>query len=239
MFEDLDALAQGAAEAFVHACRNAIQARGRFVVALSGGSTPRKVNALLASPPYCDFVEWPLVHVFFGDERFVPPSDNSSNEKMARDTLLDLVPIPRENIFGMYDEVPAEEAAANYEKKLRELLGEEAVFDLVFLGLGPDGHTASLFPGRPTVHIDDRLVVAAEANVGVGQRITMTTPLINRAREIFFLVSGPDKAEALRRVLEEEEDWDQTPAQAVARHAGNVKFLVDERSASALTHKPE
>jgi len=227
VFGDPAALARAAAEAFVHSCREAILSRGRFVVALSGGSTPKALHHLLAAHPYRDYVEWDRVHFLFGDERFVPPNDDQSNENMARSTLLDFVPTPASQIHGMYADMSAEDAATRYETLVRSLLGEEGRIDLTLLGLGPDGHTASLFPGRPTVHVTDKWVVAAQANVGVGERITMTVPLLNHSRQVMFLVAGADKAPALKRVLTGVENWDETPAQAVARHGDNVHFLVD------------
>lgn len=239
VFADADALAHAAAEAFVHSCREAILARGRFVVALSGGSTPKRLHRLLAQHPYCDYVEWSRVFVLFGDERFVPLNDEQSNEHMARETLLAEVPVPEEHIFGMYADVEAEEAANRYEAIVRKLLGEHLAIDLTLLGLGPDGHTASLFPGRPSVHEMKRLVIAAEANAGVGMRITMTAPLLNASHEIHFLVAGGDKAEPLRRAIEGEENWDETPSQAVVRHAPHVKIFADAAAAALLTAKAD
>jgi 6-phosphogluconolactonase len=226
VFEDPDALALAAAEEFVARAKRAIAERGRFLVALSGGSTPKKMHALLADQLRSE-VDWTQVFVFFGDERFVPPTDPESNERMARLTLLSHVPIPAGQIYPMYRPVEPDAAATMYEEIVRDLR-----MDLTFLGLGPDGHTASLFPGRPAVHETERLVIAAAANAGVGERITMTPPMLNRSRRILFLVAGYDKAAPLQRVLNGAEDWDQTPAQAVARHGEDVAIFADKHATS-------
>lgn len=233
-YADPEVLTRVAAEEFVHACREAILARGRFVVALSGGSTPKRLHGLLSAAPYRDYIQWDQVFVLFGDERFVPPVDEQSNERMARETLLSRVPIPAANIFGMYREGSPEEAAALYEEVVRGVLGEELAIDLTLLGMGPDGHTASLFPGRPSVHETERLVVAAKANMGVEDRITMTAPLLNKSREIHFLITGADKAPAVQRVIEGAQNWDETPTQAISRVAPHVKFFLDEAAAADL-----
>lgn len=229
VFPDSDALAHAAAEAFVSAAQAAVAARGKFVVALSGGSTPKRMHHLLADMPYRERVDWGLVHILFGDDRFVPPTDGESNERMARETLLSHVPVPESQIHGMVksDDVAADALA--YEALVRDLLGEELAIDLTFLGIGPDGHTASLFPGRPSVHETERLVIDAKANMGVEDRITMTVPLLNKSREILFLVAGADKAEASQRALHGEENWDETPSQAVVRY-GKVRWLTDQAS---------
>ncbi|AIE87464.1 6-phosphogluconolactonase [Fimbriimonas ginsengisoli] len=233
LFSNAEALAQAAATEFARASSASISARGRFTVALSGGSTPKRLHALLASPPLRDQVAWDRVHLLFGDERYVPPSDEQSNERMARETLVSRVPIPEANVHGMYAPGGPDAAASAYEDLVRSLLGDELAIDLTLLGLGPDGHTASLFPGRPSVHETDRLVIAAKANAGVEDRITMTVPLLNRSREILFLAAGADKADAVRRALDAPENWDETPSQAVARHAPNVVWFLDEAANAA------
>jgi 6-phosphogluconolactonase len=227
VFPDLDSLSKAGAELFVRICAESIAARGRFNVTLSGGSTPKKMFELLATDACRNSIDWALVHTFWGDERYVPPTDDQSNEHMARKALLDHVPIPAENVHAMYQPGGVESAAAAYEALVRTELGNDLALDLTLLGIGPDGHTASLFPGEPAVREKQRLVVAGVGHAGVSERITMTPPLINRSKTVLFLVAGPDKAEPMRRILFGPEDWDQTPAQAVARHAANVLWLLD------------
>jgi len=228
VFDSLDDLSRAGAEEFVRLANDAITSRRRFNVALSGGSTPKKMFELLALPEYENAIAWKLVHLFWSDERFVPPTDPQSNEHMAREALIEHVPIPAENVHGMYREGGFQDAAAQYELLLREELGTDLRLDLTLLGVGPDGHTASLFPGEPAVHEKERLVVAGLGHAGVSDRITMTPPLINRSRAVMFLVAGADKAAPMARILSANENWDETPAQAVARHAPNVIWLVDK-----------
>ena len=227
-FSDLDSLSRAGADLFVKLSGQAIASRGVFHVALSGGSTPKRMFELLATDAYRDTVDWSNIHTFWGDERFVPPTDEQSNEHMARKALLSHVPIPPENIHGMYEEGDPETAAADYETLIRRELGPELALDLTMLGIGPDGHTASLFPGEPAVHEKARLVVAGLGHAGVAQRITMTPTLLNRSRYVLFLVAGADKAAPMKRILEGPENWEETPSQAIARHAPNVIWLVDQ-----------
>ena len=227
VFDDIDSLSQAAASAFVSAASEAIAARGRFVVTLSGGSTPKRMLGLLANDPFRDEVDWTRVFALFGDERYVPPDDPQSNEKMARETLLDHVPIPPKQVFGMYRPGGPEGAAAAYEGAVRGLLGSSGELDLVYLGLGPDGHTASLFPGDPSVHEQTRWVVAGTASANARERVTMTPPLLTKARSVLFLIAGADKAEPLQRLLNGPLDLDQTPSQAVGRFAAHVEYFVD------------
>ena len=201
------ALAEAAADRIVAAARNAIRRRGRCLLALSGGSTPRLVYPLLASAPRVDAVDWRRVEFFWGDERGVPPDHPESNYGVARDLLLDRLPGVRQ---AAVHRMPADAAdrltaAAGYERELRRLAappGQLPRLDLVWLGMGPDGHTASLFPGASTLAERQRLVVAATAPEGmaVQQRMTVTLPLINAARAVLFVVAGRDKAPAIRSV---------------------------------------
>ncbi|MGV3617143.1 MAG: 6-phosphogluconolactonase [Fimbriimonas sp.] len=229
VFPDLDALSEAAAARFAEEARAAVEARGRFIAALSGGSSPKRLYARLAQPPYRDEIPWAQTHLLFGDERFVSPSDGESNERMAREALIDHVHLA--GAHGMVRGDSPEKCADYYDALVRDLLGPDLAIDLTLLGMGPDGHTASLFPGQPSVHERERLVVAAKANMGVPDRITMTAPLLNRSRLVLFLIGGADKAAPLRRVLEGPEDWDETPTQAVARHAPRVEWFLDEAAA--------
>ena len=231
IFLDLEVLSHAASEAFVRIAHQAIADHGRFDVALSGGSTPKRMFEFLATPDFQVRIHWSQVHVFWSDERYVPPTDPQSNERMARLALLDHIPIPSANIHGMYQPGRVETAAASYEDLIRRELGEDLSLDLTLLGVGPDGHTASLFPGEPAVHETKRMVVAGIGHAGIAERITMTPPLINRSRTVMFLVAGADKREPLSRIFDGPEDWDVTPSQAIARHAPNLVWMLDSAAA--------
>jgi len=231
IFPDLETLSHAAAEEFVQLAHRAVADHGRFDVALSGGSTPRRMFEILATSDFQLRVHWSQVHIFWSDERYVPPTDPQSNEHMARLALLDRIPIPAINVHGMYRPGGVESAASAYEALIRSELDAELALDLTLLGVGPDGHTASLFPGEPAVHETDRLVVAGIGHAGVSERITMTPPLLNRSRTVMFLVAGADKREPLSRIFDGPEDWDATPSQAIARHAPNLVWMLDSAAA--------
>ncbi|HET9226591.1 MAG TPA: 6-phosphogluconolactonase [Thermoanaerobaculia bacterium] len=236
MFDDLDALARAAAEEIAKSAQEAIAKRGRFTIALSGGSTPRPVYRLLANAPRID---WRRVHVFWGDERHVPPDDPESNFGMAHDELLSKIPIPQENIHRMRAENPnAERAAEEYSWTLRSAFdlaeGEWPRFDLVLMGIGDDGHTASLFPGSDAVREQSRLVIAPWVEKLHTQRITLTPPVFNRARLALFLVSGEEKANALKAVLDGDFEPDLYPAQIVKPEEGRLVWMVDRAAARWL-----
>ncbi|MEP6574413.1 MAG: 6-phosphogluconolactonase [Gemmatimonadota bacterium] len=237
-----EALTARAAELFIAAATAAIASTGRFVVALSGGLTPKKLYALLATEAFAARIEWALVHVFWGDERWVPPSDPASNFRMTRETLLDHVPIPPENIHRMEGD-SATDAAARCERVLRDIFATAegpphhsagARFDLVLLGLGEDGHTASWFPGRAAVGERQRWAVAEYIREADMWRVTLTPVIINAAAQIIFLVSGAAKAETLSRVLEGPDQPDQLPAQAVKPTTGTTRWLTDSAAAELL-----
>jgi 6-phosphogluconolactonase len=241
IFPTFERLARAAAERFVDTASEAIAANGRFSVALSGGSTPRPVYSLLASEAFAGRIDWAKVHVFWGDERCVPPDDPQSNYRTARGALLDAVPLPPENIHRIRGEDDPERAAAAYERELRTFFGTApdgktpaSGFDLVFLGMGDDGHTASLFPGSPALRETARWVSAQYVESVSMWRITLTPVIINAARNVIFLVSGGDKAERLREVLEEPEQPELLPAQAIKPAGGRLLWLVDEAAAARL-----
>jgi 6-phosphogluconolactonase len=238
-----DALMQAAAQRFAACAEAAIQAAGRFVVALSGGSTPKRLYALLATEPYAGRVQWSRVHVFWGDERCVPPDDPASNYRTAREALLSRVPVPEGNVHRMRGEDDPGSAAAAYERELREIFvtpdGPPACtparrFDLVLLGMGDNGHTASLFPGTPAVRETERWVMAQCVNAVSMWRVTLTPVIINSAAEVTFLVSGGEKAGMLRRVLKGPNMPDALPAQAIAPGHGRLRWLVDATAAADL-----
>jgi 6-phosphogluconolactonase len=237
---DASALARTAAELFVRHARAAVEARGRFAVALSGGSTPRALfNRLAGDAELRDALPWNQTHLFWGDERCVPPDSPESNYRMAREALLDLVPIPPENVHPMVRAMgePAELALA-YEQELERAFAldddEPPTFDLVLLGMGADGHTASLFPHSPALGERRRRVVANWIDKLSAFRITLTAPVFNAARAVVFLVSGADKAQTLARVLHAPYDHFELPAQLVDPQAGTLVWLVDRAADGML-----
>ena len=230
VYADLSTLIAGAADFVAESAAEAIAARGSINIALSGGNTPRPVYQRLASVA----IDWKRVHVFFGDERCVPPGDARSNYHMARAALLDHVAIPPENLHRMRGEDPPEAAAEAYEVELRNALGEGGRLDLVLLGLGHDGHTASLFPGLAAVTETRRLAMAAYVEFVGMWRLTLTPPTINAARRVVFLVSGDDKAEVLHRVLQGPRQPIVLPAQAIRPSEKPALWLLDAAAASKL-----
>ncbi len=231
------ALAEAAAGRFVAAAGDAIASRGQFIVALSGGSTPRDTYLRLGTGALVSKVMWSRVQVLWGDERCVPPHDVESNYRMARETLLDRVPVPTAHVHRIHGEDDPATAAEAYEATLRALLRRPAAarIDLILLGLGEDGHTASLFPGSAAVHEQTRWVMAARAAAASMWRITLTPAVINAAVEVLFLVSGGAKAGILRRVLEGPRRPLELPAQAIAPSNGRVRWCVDAAAAADLT----
>ena len=237
-YPTLDSLAAAAGELFVELANDAITKRGLFHVVLSGGSTPRAVYTGLAQHAYD--LNWSKVHLWFGDERCVPPDHDDSNYKMARDTFLDALDIPVHNIHPMRGEFRPEAAADLYEVDLRNAFPDELPrFDLIFLGLGEDGHTASLFPQTVALNESERWVVANHvAHLGVW-RITLTAPVLNHARVVAFLVTGEKKADALYTVLHGDYQPNDTPAQMIHPTAGRVVWLVDAAAAQKLSDEPD
>ncbi len=238
---DLSAAAAAAAERIARRCEQAAASRGECAIALSGGETPRALYARLAADPFRRRIPWPRLRVFWGDERGVPPDDPRSNYRMARETLLDAVPVPAERIHRMPAERLDREAAAEaYAALLRAHLPPTPDgwprLDLVLLGLGDDAHTASLFPHSPALRETRRAVLAVEAPNGM-PRMTLTPPVFNHASEIIFLVAGPQKAPAARAVLEGPRQPDAVPAQAILPVDGTLVWIVDTAAASALTRR--
>jgi 6-phosphogluconolactonase len=237
---DLEEISQRAAEVFVRLANRAIASSGRFAVALSGGSTPKALYSLLASDQFRERVPWSKVHLFWGDERCVPPDHPDSNYRMTRESLLVHVPLPQENIHRM----PAEQedhdhAAAEYEQTLRAFfslaMGEMPRFDLVLLGMGDDGHTASLFPGTVALEETDRLVVANYVEKLKAHRLTLTASVINHAAAVVFLIAGESKAAVLKEVLEGEYQPWRLPAQLIRPIAGKLWFIIDRAAAGSLS----
>ena len=230
-----------AAEEFIRVARAAIGAQGRFTVALSGGSTPKALYSLLAAN-YADFA-WNRIFLFFGDERHVPPTDPDSNYRMVNESLLTKIAIPAENVFRVPAENPdAAAAASDYETQLRRFFelrpedrpGEFPRFDLILLGMGSDGHTASLFPDSAALDEQSRLVVANWVAKFNTHRITFTFPVLNRAAEVVFMASGADKANMLHQVLEAK-NTPPLPSQRVQPSDGKLLWMLDEAAAAKLT----
>ncbi len=231
IFATPDDLAEAAARAFAEKAREAIAERERFVVALAGGSTPKATYGILARD-YADAVDWPNVHVFFGDERTVPPDHEDSNYRMAKEALLDHVPAV--SVHPMRGELVPEEAAASYEEELSGFFeGGPVVLDLVMLGIGGDGHTASLFPETAALEVTNRLVVSNPVLKLETTRLTLTAPVLSAARDVFFLVAGEDKAEALKEILEGDADPRAYPATLV-QPPGGPTWMVDREAAELL-----
>jgi 6-phosphogluconolactonase len=223
-------LARAAAEHVVAQAAEATAARGRFFVALAGGSTPRATYTLLATGAFASRIDWPRVHVFWGDERCVPPNHADSNYRMAREALLDHVPIPAENIHRIAGELEPVQAAASYERELQAALGADGRLDLVLLGMGNDGHTASLFPSTAALEERKRWVVESYVDRLGAWRITLTFAAINAGRQVTFLVAGPSKAEPLARIRAGEK----LPAGLVQPVKGMLTWLVDRKAAGQL-----
>ena len=235
---DAEAVAHEAARRWVEIAQAAVAERGAFRIALSGGNTPRRLYELMASAPWRDQAPWPQSFVFWGDERRVPPSHPDSDYRMARETLLDHVPVPPGHIFRMFGEELANSAKQDYEEKLRRHFGLRAGewprFDMILLGLGKDGHIASIFPGTRAISDLSNMVVVYEVPQLRSERMTLTFPVINHARNIIFLVTGEEKAPALAAVFGDVQKPSTFPAQGVQPVDGSLVWLVDEAAASLL-----
>jgi 6-phosphogluconolactonase len=231
VFENREALSLHAAELFTTLVRNAITTRGKFRSTLSGGSTPLRLYSLLAVEPYRSKVDWRHVELFFGDERCVPPDHHNSNFNSINEALLSHVPVKAHRIEG---ELKPEEAALRYESEIRRTFAMQEgipVFDLVLLGLGADGHTASLFPGTTALRETEKLAVSVYAKQLDSWRVTLTLPAINNARKVVFMVSGDSKAQVVREVVEGKKKY---PASLVSPLTGEVLWLLDKGAASLL-----
>ena len=234
-FDDLQQLNTAAAELFVQNARAAIAERDRFTVALTGGSSPVALYRLLASPAYRDQVQWDKVYVFWGDERWVPLDDERSNARMSFETLLSHVPVPPSQVFAMWaDGVMPDEQAQTYEAQLRQHLRPEGSFDLILLGMGGDGHTASWFPHTDVLNERDKWVAAYYLPEQDMYRITLTVPLINRAKKIAVITFGAGKADALYEVLKGERNTELYPAQLLPTDDHQINWLVDRAAAAKL-----
>jgi 6-phosphogluconolactonase len=237
VFEDAEEVARQGALRFVETARASIANSGRFGVALAGGSTPRRAYETLTTNEYRDRVSWPSVHIFFGDERCVPPEDAESNYRMAREAMLSRLRIPAENVHRMMGEIDPTVSARLYEKELRAFFGDAAGwprFDLVLLGMGDDGHTASLFPGTAALAEQQAWVVANRVEKLKTFRITLTAPAINHAAHVVFMVTGVGKAARLAEVINDPRDPERLPSQMIQPVDGTLTWMVDKAAASLL-----
>ena len=239
-----DQLSVSVADWMVQYINETLQKQDRFTLVLSGGSSPKKLNALLASDAYKNKIDWSKVHIFFGDERFVPLNDERSNAKLAYDTLLNHVPVAAENIHIMQTEnISPEDAAKAYEGILKKYFPEAltshnsqlTTFDLIFLGMGDDGHTLSLFPGKTAViHETEKLCTSLWLESQHMHRITLTHPIVNNAAQIAFLATGSGKATVLKEVLKGDYNPDLYPSQIIKPTTGELHWFVDEAAAANL-----
>ncbi len=245
IYPDSARLARAGVKHFISLAGEAIATRGRFAAALAGGSTPKAMYSLLATTDYAARVDWARVHVFWGDERCVPPDHPDSNYRMTREALLDHVPLPSGNIHRIRGELEASRAAAEYQQELQDFFhprGKEAPegaapnarFDLTLLGMGEDGHTASLFPGTSAIREQTLWVMAHYVQKLGAWRITFTPALINAAVNVVFVVSGSGKAPRLQQVLFGSYQPNTLPAQIVRPNSGRLLWLVDAAAAALL-----
>jgi 6-phosphogluconolactonase len=230
--QDVAELSRRGAEQFIRLAQQSVEVSGRFTVALSGGSTPKSLYSLLASTGYKERVPWQNVHLFWGDERSVPPDHPESNFRMVQESLLSKVEIPPENIHRMAGEKQPDIATVEYEETLRRFFqlsnGELPRFDLIYLGIGADGHTASLFPGSDALNLTNRLVVALYVEKLQAYRITLTLPVLDHGANVVFLVAGSDKAAIVEKVLGEDAVALLLPAAMIRPVDGRLIWLMTE-----------
>ncbi len=236
IYDNHQELAWAAAMRFAGLAESYVTESGKFTVALSGGSTPKALFSLLAKRPFADSLPWSSIYVFWGDERCVAPNHPDSNFLMASETLLSQVPIPKDNIFRIPAEEESPERAANqYSSAIQQFFNADSpCFDLIFLGMGADGHTASLFPGTEALKVEDAIAVANYVEKFKAHRITLTAKTINHARNIIFLVAGEDKAAVLKEVIEGEYQPEKFPSQLIKPVDGNLIWMLDEAAARLL-----
>lgn len=239
IYPDIDTISREAANYTMRVAREAIAKRGKFTFALSGGTTPGKMYSLLTSEPYRSQIDWSAVHLFWSDERCVAPEDPQSNYHLAQEVLLNKLNLRPDQIHR----VPAErsnrqQAAADYEAEIRKVVGgDRPAFDLIQLGMGPEAHTASLFPHQPSLREEKRLIMPVSVPKPPPDRLTFTPPLLRAARHILFLATGADKAAALHEVLEGADNPEEYPTQGIVKQAkGEVVWMVDTAIAQQIHH---
>ena len=236
VFKDVDHLCRALAEWITSLVEETLRRKERFGLVLSGGNTPKKLHALLASSPYKDRIDWEKMHIFWGDERAVPLTDERNNARMAFDTLLNKVNVPPNQIHIMDTSESPEDAAKDYAELLYEYFGADMLpartFDLVLLGMGDDGHTLSLFPHTSVIQEEKSWAVSFYLKAQDMQRITLTKNIVNNADHIVFMISGKDKAHAVHEVLEGERNPDLYPSQVISPTQGELHFFLDEAAAA-------
>lgn len=226
-----------AAQLFVAAANEAIDQKGYFTVALTGGSSPEGLYRLLSEDQYKKQIDWSKVLVFWGDERWVSLDNELSNARMSQEALLKNVPVLPANVFPMYEEgLEPEDFAAKYNTLLKEKLGDNGMMDLILLGMGGDGHTASLFPGTAVLEEKEKWVTAYYLEAQQMYRVTLTAPFLNKAGKIIVITFGEAKADALKQVLEGEYNPSLYPSQLLKPSEGELLFLVDEKAAEHLNN---
>ncbi len=217
--------------------RKTIELKGACHLVLSGGKTPEKLYRLLAEDPFREKISWEKLHIYWGDERYVPFSDERNNAKLAFETLLSQVPVNKEQVHRIDTDLPPDKAAAGYEKLLRKQFPDPRhTFDLVLLGMGANAHTLSLFPGQESRREEKHWVISTMVEEVKMQRITLTAPVVNAARAVVFMVCGADKAPALKAVLEGDYRPETWPAQLIRPGTGDLYWWVDEAAAADLTN---
>jgi 6-phosphogluconolactonase len=237
IYPDSNTLSHEAAQYVVRLATEAIANHGRFTIALSGGSTPKALYSLLGNEPYRSQIDWALVEIFWSDERCVPPDSSDSNYQLAQEVLLSKVPIAANQVHRMPADKPDRDAASQeYTQEIQRAFGTDGIpsFDLLQLGMGPEGHTASLFPHQASLHEQQRLVMPVNVPKPPPPRLTFTPPLLNAARHVLFLVTGSEKADALQAVLEGSYQLEEYPAQIVRPPHGEVTWMLDTAAAGKL-----
>jgi 6-phosphogluconolactonase len=242
IYDDKHTISQHAAEYIMRIARESLDLHGRFTFALTGGTTPGEVYSLLGSEPIRSQIDWQLVHIFWGDERCVPHNNPESNFYLAQEVLLNNVAIPKSQIHPVpADQIDRDAASQTYAVEMQHVFGTNGIpsFDLIHLGMGPEGHTASLFPHQSSLHEKHRLVIPVSVPKPPPDRLTFTPPLLNAAKNVLFLVAGSEKADALHAVLEGEYQPDEYPAQIVRPANGEVVWMLDKAAAQKLhVHNP-
>lgn len=235
VYKDGEALSQAAAKWIALRIGATLTSQDRFTIALSGGSTPKRLHQILAQAPYKEQIDWSKLHIFWGDERAVPFEDSRNNAKMAYDTLLNFVPVPPAQIHVMRTDIDPEASAAAYEKILHQYFDNTPFsFDLVLLGMGDDGHTLSLFPGMEIVHEEKAWAKAFYLPAQSMSRITLTKTIVNKSAAVAFLTAGTAKAHALKEVLRGAYNPDLYPSQEI-KPSGELHWFVDEAAAASIT----
>jgi 6-phosphogluconolactonase len=238
VFKNADQLCAGLAEWITSLIEETLTRKEQFGLVLSGGNTPKKLHLLLASSPFKERIDWKKIHVFWGDERAVPFDDERNNARMAFDTLLNSVDVPRDQIHIMDTSLSPEDAGEDYDELLHEYFGTDLLpvrtFDLVLLGMGDDGHTLSLFPGTPVIHEEKLWSTSFFLKAQDMHRITLTKNIVNHSDHIVFMISGKEKANAVYEVLEGERNPDLYPSQVIIPTQGELHFFMDEAAAFKL-----